>query len=527
MRLASIIARIRQPKTKDGGGFHAASVQSLPAPIGGWNARDPLAKMHPTDAVTLDNWFARIADCAVRGGCAEHVTGFANKPKTLAAYNGLSGTNKMFAASDLGIYDVTSAGALGAIELARTEGYHSWVQMVTSAGSYLIMVNAADDAAYYDGAAWTAVNAVSVPAITGVVTNTLATVNVYNRRLFFVQEGKLSFWYLAADAIGGAATEFQLGPLCSRGGYTMAMGTWTLDGGSGADDFAVFVTSEGEAVVFQGTNPSSATDWVLKGVYYVGKPLGRRCFKKFGGDLVILTEYGAFPLSKAVQSASIDLKQALSNKIQGAFLLAGNLYSSLPGWMLEFLPSEGAMLVNIPISSSASEQYVMNTTTKAWSRFTGWNASDLLLFNKELYYADQDKIAKAWTTQADYGVNITAVAQTAFNNFKDVRDKQWSMFRPMLRVNGSLDFSVGIAVDFDPAPTLSAASYTVVASAVWDQSLWDQAFWAAGLTVVKDWRTPETRLGQYGSGLISVATNSLVIQWAAVDYMYTQGGVVT
>ena len=31
-----------------------ANVASLPAPIGGWNARDSLANMAPTDAVTLD-----------------------------------------------------------------------------------------------------------------------------------------------------------------------------------------------------------------------------------------------------------------------------------------------------------------------------------------------------------------------------------------------------------------------------------------------------------------------------------------
>jgi hypothetical protein len=29
-------------------------MRSVPAPVGGWNARDPLAKMKPLDAVTLD-----------------------------------------------------------------------------------------------------------------------------------------------------------------------------------------------------------------------------------------------------------------------------------------------------------------------------------------------------------------------------------------------------------------------------------------------------------------------------------------
>lgn len=502
-------------------------VRSIPAPVGGWNARDPLAAMKSIDALKLENWFARISDCVIRGGCANHVTGFVLKPRTLAVYNGLAGTNKMFAATDAGIYDTTSAGALGASVLARTAGYHSWVQMAVSGGSYLIMVNGTDKPAYYDGAAWVAVDGGTVPALTGVTTTNLVQVNVSHRRLFFIENNKLSFWYLAADAIGGALTEFQLGPVCTRGGYTMSMATWTMDSGDGKDDYSVFVTSEGEAVVYKGTNPGDSTVWELVGVYYVGKPIGRRCFKKFGGDLLLITEYGVFPLSKAVLSASIDIRQALSNKIEGAFIDAARSYAANPGWMIELYPAQGAAIVNVPTSSTTSEQYVMNTTTKSWCKFTGWNASDFVLFNKELYYADQLKISKAWTTQADYGANIVADAQTAYTNFGDPRDKQWGLFRPFLRVNGAINFSIGVAVDFDPAPTLSTATYSVVSGAVWDQSRWDQAFWAAGLEVVKDWRTPEARVGQYGSGLLKIATNSLAIQWAANDYNYITGAIVT
>lgn len=527
MRRPALIALKRQPPPQVGGGNGTSVVRSIPAPVGGWNARDPLAVMASIDALKLENWFARITDCIIRGGCANHVTGFALKPRTLSVYNGLAGTNKMFAATDGGIYDVTSAGALGASVLARTAGYHSWAQAATSAASYLIMVNGADKPAYYDGTTWTAVDAASAPALTGVTSSNLIQVNVHQRRLYFIEKNKLSFWYLPADAIGGALTEFQLGGLCNKGGYTMAMGTWTLDSGAGSDDYAVFVTSEGQAVVFVGTNPADATVWALKGVYYVGKPIGRRCFQKFGGDLLLLTEYGLFPLSKAVQAASIDIRQALSNKIEGAFIDAARSYAANPGWMIELYPAQGAALINVPTSSTTSDQYVMNTTTKSWSKFTGWNASDMVVFNKELYYADQTKIAKAWSTQADYGANIVADAQTAYTNFKDPREKQWGLFRPFLRVNGAINFSIGIAVDFDPAPTLSTATYTVVSGAIWDVSLWDQAMWAAGLEVSKDWRTPEARVGEYGSGLLKVATNSLTIQWAANDYNYITGAIVT
>lgn len=504
-------------------------VKSLPSPVGGWNARDPLALMRAIDAVKLENWYARVADCVIRGGCADHATGFTLRPKTLAVYNGVAAVNKMFAADDSGIFDVTSAGAIGAAALVRTNGYHSWVQMATSAGSFLIMVNGADKPAYYNGAAWTAVDAVSVPALTGVTSSNLIAVNVYKRRLFFIEKDKLSFWYLAPDAIGGALTQFLLGPLCTKGGYCMAMGTWSLDGGNGPDDYAAFVTSEGEVVVFTGTDPGDATAWSLVGVYFVGKPLGRRCFKKYGGDLILLTEYGGFPLLKMVQSQTVDFKLALTNRIEGAFIDAGRNYGANTGWSAELYPAQSALIFNVPVVNGGvtAEQYVMNTTTKAWCKFTGWNASDFTVFNKELYFADSNKIAKAWTGRADYGANIVAEGQAAFNSFSSDMDKNWGLYRPQLRVNGNINFSIGVAVDFDPAPTLSTASYSTISSAIWDQSLWDAAFWAAGLEVIRDWRTPDTKQGQYGSGILKVATNNLEIQWVANDYNYTIGGLVT
>lgn len=502
-------------------------IKSLPAPVGGWNARDPLAQMKPVDALKLENWFARVADCVIRGGCANHVTGYADKPKTLARWSGLTNVNKMFAATNTGIYDNSTAGALGAVQLARTEGYHCYTEMGVSGGNYLIMVNGVDNPAYFDGATWTAVDGVSTPALTGLTTTTLVNVGVYKRRLFFLQKDKLSFWYLAADAVGGALTEFFLGPLCNRGGYTMAIGTWTLDGGNGPDDYIVFLTSEGEIVIFTGTNPADANAWAMVGRYYVGKPLGRRSIIRYGGDLLILTELGALPVSKMLLSQTVDFRSAVTNKIEGAFVDAARNYGSNQGWTGEVYPAQAALLINVPTGATTSEQYVMNTTTKSWCKFTGWNAGDLLVYNRELYYADQLKTAKAWTTQADYGANIVADAQTAFNNFGDAANKDWGLFRPLLRVNGAINFQIGVAVDFEPNPGLTTATYSVVSGALWDVALWDQSYWAAGLEAVLDWRTPGAKIGQYGAGLLKVATNSLTIQWAANDYCYTKASVVT
>ena len=45
-----------------------ASTITVTAPVGGWNSRDPLASMKPTDAVVLDNWFCTPTELKTRKG---------------------------------------------------------------------------------------------------------------------------------------------------------------------------------------------------------------------------------------------------------------------------------------------------------------------------------------------------------------------------------------------------------------------------------------------------------------------------
>ena len=75
-----------------------ANVASLPAPVGGWNARDALANMAPTDAVYLENMFPSVSNVNLRGGYTKHKTGLPGTVDTLMTYNAGS-TIKLFAIS--------------------------------------------------------------------------------------------------------------------------------------------------------------------------------------------------------------------------------------------------------------------------------------------------------------------------------------------------------------------------------------------------------------------------------------------
>lgn len=510
----------------------ASASQTYPAPVGGWNARDALANMKPTDAVALENWFPSASFVEIRGGYSSHATGMANNGKTLATYNPLSGVNKMFAMTQGGIYDVSSSGSVGASGLVRTNGKHQWVNFGDGTNNYLIACNGVDKPAYYNGTTWVAVDNATVPALTGVTTTNLITPFVSKGRLYFIEKDSLSVWYLAAGAAGGALTEFDLSGVAKQGGYLMAAATWTVDGGDGPDDRIAFATSEGEVIVYAGTNPNSAASWALVGVYVLGKPIGRRCLQKYGGDVVYLSQNGTFPLAAALQSASIDYKLALSFKIENAFSDATRLYGSVFGWNVYLYPGRSALIVNVPhAEDGVHEQFVMNTITKSWCKFTGWNAEDFCIFNGLLYFTSGTTVKLAWNGTSDGGANIVAYAKTAFSALgKPGLQKQIKMFRPVLSVNGPLSFLTDIDVDFRDTPITGTATYTTTAGALWGVSLWGDAiggaYWASGLETLKDWTSPDEYAGNYISGKIKIATNALVVQWMTSDYIYEYGGAV-
>ena len=75
----------------------SSQIISLPAPIGGWNVRDPLPSMPQSDAPILDNVFCLPSELQIRKGYTVHAT-FTGTCETLFDYDRASGTEDLFAA---------------------------------------------------------------------------------------------------------------------------------------------------------------------------------------------------------------------------------------------------------------------------------------------------------------------------------------------------------------------------------------------------------------------------------------------
>lgn len=508
-------------------GVRSSLTASSPAPIGGWNARDPEAAMKPSDAVWLENWWPGTADVTVRKGAANHVTGIGGKVESLMAYSSPT-AQKMFAATPTALYDVSSAGAVGAPIKSLSSGRFRHAHFTVAGASYLLAVNGVDKLQAYNGTAWQDIDSTSTPAITGIATTEFDNINIFKRRVWFVQKNSMSAWYLPVNLIAGAATEFPLGQLFRFGGHLVAMASWTIDGGDGANDYAVFITSEGEAAVYKGIDPTSGTgDFQLVGVYFIGEPVGKKCFIKYGGDVLLITQIGLFPLSKAFLSATLNRSSAVSNKIDLIFSQAAEAYGANYGWTGEVFAGENILLVNVPTSEGySSKQLVMNTITNSWALFTGWNAFCWEVWQEEIYFGGNGFVAKALTGNSDFGANITARAKTAFNYFGSPVGKHFKLFRPIFRTSGGVSVDLGVDVDFEDIDTSGAVSISSPLDFYWDSALWDSALWGADYSTRKEWRTVFNKEGFCAALRLRVAAKDVRVGWSSTDFVYQKGGVL-
>ncbi len=505
-----------------------ANVASLPAPIGGWNARDSLANMAPTDAVSLDNLFPGVSNVNLRGGYSKHATGLPGQVESLFSYAGAA-SNKLFAASGTAFYDVTSSGAVGAAVVSGLSNARwEYVNVTTPGGNYMMCVNGTNKPQLYNGTTWTAIDGASTPAITGVTTTTLSNITLFKNRLWFIQKDTLKAWYLPTLSVGGAAQELDLSAVAKLGGTLVALGTWTIDAGYGVDDNLVFVTDKGEVIVYRGTDPSSASTWALIGVWLVGSPISKRCMMKYGGDLLLLTLDGLFPLASALQSSRLDPNVALSDKIQGAFAAAAQNYKNNFGWGMIYNSLNNALIVNVPVATGGQEQFVMNNITKAWCRFTNWYANCFNLLGDELYFGGNQYVAKAWTVTGTAGYkddtsNIEARALQAFNYF-DSRGvkKYFTRARPSLFSNGQPAINIDINVDFDLAPSTAALAYSPSTYGTWDTSTWDVGLWGQDAVISNNWQGV-TGIGYCAGIQLNSSSRNLSLQWASTDIVYQIG----
>jgi hypothetical protein len=523
-----------QPATKQ-----VNTVKSVPAPVGGLNARDSLAAMAETDAIVMQNWWPQPYGCSVRNGYREWATGMGAPVETIASLAQTNGNQKLYAWAGSSMWDVTTSGAVGAAALTGlTSPYWSWVCPANSAGSHLIAVNGQDDGIIVSGSG--TIN--RIVAGDGIVANTWAGLNpvsaicvtVHQRRLWAVEKNTSFGWFLPPDAVQGTFKKVDFGPLFSRGGYLQALTTWTIDDGNGAEDHLVAVSSRGEVVVYGGTDPEDDTKWTLVGVYYVGAPVkGTRMYTKIGGDLALLTQQGVVSVASLLLSTKVNRPDdpILSNKIQFLISELTSSYADLDGWELRYFPRINMLLVSVPsVVAGGNIQLAANQLISSWTQFSGMDSACWWSLGNVPYFGDYNgRVLQAWTGNQDDveldgtgGRGIVAQVQQAYSYFGNLAtQKQIGMYRPTFIVNTPISLSTAIFYDYSTAQLTVPGDPPKDLNALWNYGIWNEAVWGGGSSVQKEW-FQAAGLGVAASLAMTVQTGAEVL-WVATDYSFVAG----
>lgn len=366
----------------------------------------------------------------------------------------------------------------------------------------------------------------------GIDTVDLSYVWTFKNRLFFVEKETMNAWYLPVDQIAGTLSKIALGGVFNLGGSLLFGASWSQDSGDGLNALCVFISTEGEVAVYQGTDPGDANAWSLVGVYKIGKPLGPKAFIQAGGDLVIATNIGFVPLSQALQKDYAALSpSAVSAPIETAWNEAAELRSA-SNWNTTVWAAGQMVVVALPtINEQPAQWFVANARTGAWARFTGLDATCLLVFNDRLFFGSvSGKIVEANVSGFDQGEPYTATYLPMFNNLNAPGYKNVRMARSVMRCAYELREKITMQTDYNISLPSAPDASIISDESVWGSAIWGQSVWGSAVekTTRQAWR------GVSGFGetvspatmLTSGGITPLDAEIIRTDVMYVRGGIV-
>lgn len=490
--------RLRKSMTAPQG--QAIKTKTVLVPSRGLIANENLGATLPGGASIMENWFPTAVGARLRGGVDLHFVAGSGTDNVVSLFKYVNGANKsLFAATATAIYDATDTldpfvfvdeatdtwvdengdeiGVTGASAAVSSLTGGDWVtcQFTTSGGTFLAMVNGADDYHTYDGSAFSD----SAFTLTGISGADLNYVWAYKSRLFFVEKDSLNAWYLPVDSVGGTVTEFPLGGVFQLGGSLLFGASWSLNDGGGLSDNCVFVTTEGEVAVYAGDDPAS---WVLVGKYQVGRPLGKRAFVRSGGDLLIATEIGVIPLSQATQKTIEDLAPAaMTYPIEEEWNKAYRRRSTAT-WFMEIYPARQMLVVGIsPLSGVQDLMFVANVRTKAWCTYPNITAYSMLSYEGGLYIGTTlGRVRRMETTGSDDGVPYTGTMAPLFDDMgAPDAVKSGNYIRTVFRGDSNPQPKLTMLYDYNLATPPVPDAYAETPASVWGTGTWGSSVWGA------------------------------------------------
>lgn len=498
---------------------------TVSAPIKGLNQRDNISDMEPEYAVTMDNYLPMDTKVCLRKGYVQYAKLNANV-STLATYSGTSGA-QFLAVSNHKVWNISSGSNVYAV---LESGITNDAFRTAQYKDRLFFVNGTDTPKVYTyGSSETMVNW-SFSA-TGLDATHIVNVGVSKQRLWFVEKNSLKVWYpQTAGNVSGTLNSFDLAQVCRYGGHLVAVSAWTQDGGQGIDDLTVFITSEGEVLVYSGSDVNNADDWKLRGSYKISRPIGWSCLLQYQGDLVVITEDGYLPLSKALPLDKANAAQvAFSDAIRGLVLNRTQSYASYFGWQGIIYSRGGFALFNVPVANNF-EQHVINLNTGAWCRFTGIRSYCWEQFDKRLYFGSDDGVYLFDEGYSDAGTAISGVVEQAYNNFGTERLKRIQLLNPRTKSVSPYNLVIYTNMDMEEQNIDYEESIGFVGQTLWGVAQWSSTgisvgtYWGnAGKSALRSQWIANSATGYKAGIVFKTKTAGNAIEWYETAVRFEMG----
>lgn len=327
----------------------AADPFSLPLPLKGLFERAKSAQVSNLFASELENWRSDTVQLILRPGAVWR--GDVEPVLFRTAFE--FGTQS-------GYLTVTQTQAkFGSASITR-----SFSQNIAAAqiSSNIVVVDGTGQPVRFDGVAFTPC---AFTTTTGMDPAKFDGVIAHQDRLFFwVYDGALEFYVGDVGAVTGALTRYPLDRLGNITGGLAGMASLTVDAGHGMNDLLAIITTTGKMVVYEGLDPTDATDWRLNGRIDGARPLGRNAFVEIGADVWMLTPFGIVSLGQSLQSAELamvsDLTKPINDEIMRLVEAGGATWQT-------FLAQDGTFaLINCIIGATAS-QFIYYLDSASWA----------------------------------------------------------------------------------------------------------------------------------------------------------------
>ncbi len=513
---------------------------NLPAPIKGLNYRDSWDSMEPLFALQMDNYMPKGSSVVLRPGYKKHVlfespvtyqsdvkTKITYPVKTLAAYN--TATNKkLLCVVNKKLCDISSAEQCREIATELTSDIWQTVQykdrLFFLSGTQTPKVYYVDEGGdeHFDDWGFTSTSGQMTRLVNGAVSHEF---------LWFVEKGSMVAYYSAeAGNISGELYSFDLSQISKFGGELVAVANWTVDGGQGTDDFTAFITSEGEIMLYSGLNPNEATSWSLKGNYKISKPIGYRCTMQYQGDVVIITEDGYFPMSKALSmNNATQSGLAFSDAIRDLVLSRTANYKNKDGWQGLIYGKGGYAVFNVPVANQF-EQHVVNLNTGAWCRFVNIRSFCWCVFENELYFGSDSAVYQFGNSYSDDGILIEGVVKQAYSNLGRDNLKRITMINPRTRASTQFDLTIYTNMDLEDRDQAYIANIGTVGQTKWNEAKWSSSSNPIGVkwstlqsSKVNNQWIANSSVGYKASVVFKTKTKGNAIEWYNTGIIYESG----